>query len=302
MAEAAGHKFGQFIGQYCEAAIEPLLKECADRHGLFLDKKGPRPARTGSKLRWVDSFGNGHDLDYVLERGGTPKKIGTPVAFIECAWRRYTKHSKNKAQEIQGAVLPIAEKHRFSAPMLGCMLAGDYTSASLAQLKSVGFKVLYFTYDSVVQAFASVGADVQFDESTAEADFDKKIRRWAKIAKARKDQVWKRMLELNQRNVQEFMTHLERTIERRINSVRVIPLHGAARDCIALEEAIQFVNDYDETAPTGPLVKYEVVIRYDNGDKIDGEFRDKATAIEFLQAFQTGNFTPAIDAHDEDVE
>lgn len=113
MAEAAGHKWGQFVGEYCESAIEPLLREFATKHGLFLDKKGPRAARSGKKLSWVDSYGNGHDLDYVLERGGTASKVGTPVAFIESAWRRYTKHSKNKAQEIQGAVLPIAEKHRF---------------------------------------------------------------------------------------------------------------------------------------------------------------------------------------------
>lgn len=302
MAEAAGHKFGQFIGQYCEAAVEPLLKECAEKHGLFLDKKGPRPARTGKKLRWVDSFGNGHDLDYVLERGGTPEKIGTPVAFIESAWRRYTKHSKNKAQEIQGALLPIAERHRFSAPMLGCILAGDYTSAALGQLRSVGFRVLYFPYDSVIQAFASVGINVRFNESTSDADFDKRLLQWAKVAKSRKSRVWKTVLELNERNVQEFMTHLESTIMRKINSVRVIPLHGAAKDCIAVDEAIIFVNDYDETAPTGPIVKYEVVIRYDNGDKINGEFHDKSTTIEFLQAYQTGNWTPAIDFQDEDVE
>lgn len=157
MANAAGHKWGQFIGDYCESAIEPLLRQFAEKHGLFLDKKGPRPARSGKKLRWVDSFGNSHDLDYVLERGGTPDKIGTPIAFIESAWRRYTKHSKNKAQEIQGAILPIAEKHRFSAPMLGCILAGEYTSGALDQLRSIGFKVLYLTYDYVIQAFASVG-------------------------------------------------------------------------------------------------------------------------------------------------
>jgi hypothetical protein len=145
MAEAAGHKWGQFVGEYCESALEPLLQDFADKHGLFLDKKGPRPARSGKKLRWVDSYGNGHDLDYVLERGGTPEKSGTPVAFIESAWRRYTKHSKNKAQEIQGAVLPIAEKHRYSAPLLGCILAGDYTANSLNQLRSIGFKVLYLS-------------------------------------------------------------------------------------------------------------------------------------------------------------
>jgi hypothetical protein len=127
VAEAAGHKFGQFIGEYCEALVEPLLQEFAAKHNLFLDKKGTRPARSGKKVRWVDSYGNRHELDYVLERGGAPEKVGTPVAFIESAWRRYTKHSRNKAQEIQGAVLPLAVKHHFSSPMLGCILAGVYT-------------------------------------------------------------------------------------------------------------------------------------------------------------------------------
>jgi hypothetical protein len=302
MAEAAGHKFGQFIGEYCESALEPLLQEFADKHGLFLDKKGPRPARSGKRLRWMDRYGNGHDLDYVLERGGTPTMVGTPVAFIESAWRRYTKHSRNKAQEIQGAVLPIAEKHHFSAPMLGCILAGVYTAGALEQLRSIGFKVLYFTYESVVSAFSSVGIDVRFSESTPDAEFDRKMKRWAKVPPGRRLEVWKRLLELNARNVEEFMTHLERTVKRQITAVRIIPLHGSAQDCVSVADAIHFVVGYNETAPSGPLVRYEVLIRYDNGNKIEAQFDDKATTIEFLQAYQTGNWTPAIEVHDEDVE
>lgn len=302
MAEAAGHKWGQFVGEYCESAIEPLLQAFADKHGLFLDKKGPRPARSGKKLRWVDSYGNGHDLDYVLERGGTPDKIGTPVAFIESAWRRYTKHSKNKAQEIQGAVLPIADKHRFSAPLLGCILAGDYTNNALNQLRSIGFKVLYLTYDSVVQAFDTVGIDARFDESTPDADHEAKMKKWATVPKKKQGGVWGKLMELNKRSLDEFMLHLERAAVRQINAVRVIPLHGMAKDCVGVADAIAFVEGYDEAAPTGPLVKYEVIIRYDNGDKIEGQFQDRVTTIEFLAAYQTGNWTPAIEDHSEDVE
>src|SRR5436190_1969157 len=162
MAEAAGHKFGQFVGEYCEAALEPLLQDFADKHGLFLDKKGPRPARTGKRLRWVDSFGNGHDLDYVLERGGSPEKVGTPVAFIESAWRRYTKHSRNKAQEIQGAILPIAEKYKNSSPFTGVVLAGVFTQGALTQLSSSGFCVLYFSYETVIKAFRKFGINAEF--------------------------------------------------------------------------------------------------------------------------------------------
>jgi hypothetical protein len=199
-------------------------------------------------------------------------------------------------------VLPIADKHVFSAPMLGCILAGVYTAGALEQLKSVGFRVLYFPYDSVVEAFRSVGVDARFDESTPDAEFGKKMKQWAKVPHGKRGLVWKRLLELNARNVQEFMTHLERTVRRQITAVRVVPLHGSAKDCVTVHEAIGFVTGYDETAPMGPLVKYEVSIRYDNGDKINGEFHDKASTIEFLQAHQTGNWTPAIDVLDQDVE
>jgi hypothetical protein len=301
MAEAAGHKFGQFIGEYCEAALEPLLQEFADRHSLFLDKVGPRPARSGVKVQWIDSYGSTHTLDYVLERGGSPEKVGTPVAFIESAWRRYTKHSRNKAQEIQSAVLPIRDKHRFSAPFMGCILAGVYTSGALEQLRSSGFRILYFSYASVMEAFRTVGVDVRFDEKTPDKEFAAKMAKWKKVSAQRRGKVWEKLVELNRQSVDEFMSHLERCVRRQITAVRITPLHGAAKDCVTVAEAITFVDRYNETAPAGPLVKYEVAIRYDNGDKIAGEFQDKATTVEFLHAYQTGNWTPVAVSQDDDV-
>ncbi len=250
----------------------------------------------------MDSFGNGHELDYVLERGGTPEKVGTPVAFIESAWRRYTKHSRNKAQEIQGAVLPLAVKHHFSCPMLGCILAGVYMAGALDQLKSVGFKVLYFSYESVVEAFAAVGVDARSDESTPDAVFAKRLKKWKLLSEDKKISVGTTLLELNAHGVQEFLMHLERAVKRQITFVRITPLHGSAKDCVSVQEAVTFIDSYDEAAAAGPLVKYEILIRYDNGDKIDGEFHDKVAAVEFLQAYQTGNWTPAVEIHEEDVE
>ena len=144
MAESLAHKFGQIIGDLLELAIEPHLQRFAKRNKLFLDKKGVRLIRKGRKLSWIDSKQNVHDLDYVLERGGTNEVLGNPVAFIETAWRRYTKHSRNKAQEIQGAILPLVEKYKNSSPFIGVVIAGVFTSGAIIQLQSSGFCVLYF--------------------------------------------------------------------------------------------------------------------------------------------------------------
>ena len=181
MAESLSHKFGQLIGDLLELALEPHLQKFAKKHKLYLDKKGVRKARAGKKVTWTDSKENKHDLDFVLERGGTENEIGVPVAFIESAWRRYTKHSRNKAQEIQSAILPLANKYKNSSPFLGVVLAGVFTEGALSQLKSLGFGVLYFPYDSVIKAFSKFGIDASFDEKTAESDFRKKMRIYRKI-------------------------------------------------------------------------------------------------------------------------
>jgi hypothetical protein len=182
MGEALGHKFGQTLGEYCEKAIEPLLQTFADKHSLYLDKQGIRPARSGKKVKWLDSYGNSHDLDYVLERGGTANKIGTPVGFIESAWRRYTKHSRNKAQEIQGAIMPVCDKHRYCAPFKGCFLVGEYTSGAREQLLSMNFHLLHFDYQTIVEAFKIVGIDASFNEGTSDAEFSNKQRKWERLS------------------------------------------------------------------------------------------------------------------------
>ena len=167
MAESPAHRFGQIIGSLLENVVRPQLEDFCQKQGLYLDhQKRDRPARRGRKVTWEDQFGNTHDLDFVIERNGTDETIGSPVAFIEVAWRRYTKHSRNKAQEIQGAILPLAEKYKWNNPFLGTVLAGAFTEASLAQLRSMGFQVLYFPYDTLVAAFQTESIDIGFDEST----------------------------------------------------------------------------------------------------------------------------------------
>jgi hypothetical protein len=287
MAESPAHKFGQIVGDLLEASIEPLLSGFARHHGLYLDSKGPRPARPGNKVSWTDRFGNAHDLDYVLERGGSPTQIGTPAAFIETAWRRYTKHSRNKAQEMQGAILPLAETYYDSAPFIGAILAGVFTEGAMTQLRSVGFAVLYFHYETVIAAFRRAGVDARFDEETADAALAQKVRAWEALPRTQQSLAATALLEINQQEVQGFMGSLERAVLREIELVRVLPLHGASRECASVEEAIAFIEGYRETDRSHPVVRYEVEIRYNNGDDIEGRFGDKQTAIAFLRSYRS---------------
>lgn len=147
MAESLAHRWGQNIGDVFERFVREILSGVAKEHALYLDFKRPRATRGGQgKVTWPDGYGNNHDLDYVIERGGTENTLGVPVAFIESAWQRYTKHSKNKAQELEAAVLPVAMTLSRHQPFLEAVLAGEFSGNAVHQLESKGFAVLHVPY------------------------------------------------------------------------------------------------------------------------------------------------------------
>jgi len=283
MAKSNAHKFGQIIGDILEFALQPTLEKFAKKHRLFLDKKGLREARKGKKVSWTDSNGNSHDLDFVLERHGTHQKIGTPVAFIETAWRRYTKHSRNKAQEIQSAILPLLKTHEGASPFAGVVLAGEFTDGALNQLRSLGFTVLFFPYSTIIQAFQEFGIDAKYDETTEEADFAEKI----KLVEGLTDKILVALMlaDLNKKEVEIFFDSLAKSVSRFIEQVVVLPLYGAELQTNTIQEAIEFLGQYRGQNSTPNLVRFEILIRYNTGDKIEASFQERQDAISFLKNY-----------------
>lgn len=284
MANSPSHRFGQIIGDLLEEIMAPQFEEFCNPRGLYLDKKGVRgSARGGRKVSWVDKYGNSHDLDFVIEKGGSASVRGRPIAFIEAAWRRYTKHSRNKAQEIQGAVLPIADKYYWDKPFLGVILAGVFTSGSLNQMKTSGFEVALFPYESIVSAFSFIGISVDFDESTADSVFQKTIDEIESITPQSRNNLKQHLVNTNKALIDKFFKELQSTLDRQIEEIILIPLHGQQSGFSAISDAVNFVKNYHEDrAQSGGFRKYEIIVRYSNGDKIDASFQNKEKAVAFL--------------------
>lgn len=76
------------------------------------------------------------------------------------------------------------------------------------------------------------------------------------------------------------------SLTRSVEWVRVLALHGSARQAASVDDAIRIIRDYDESAATHALVRYEVDVRYTNGDEIRGTFASKAEAIKFLNGLR----------------
>jgi hypothetical protein len=286
MAQAPGHRLGQIIGDALELSIQPILQDFADEHSLYLDRKGPRLTRPGQvKSTWVDSLGNAHDLDFVLERGGTNSQLGNPAAFIETAWRRYTKHSRAKAQEIQGALLPLLEKYSNVKPFAGVVIAGQWTEGALNQLSTSGFSVLHIPYGEIVDVFARFGINVDADEDTSDEYLQEQVDNWEILSAEQHSAVGAALRGCASPAFEKFKKDLESSVSRTVLSVRILPLHGVPQEFRSIEEAIDILMSYRRPTETPRLVRFEVVIRYTNGDRIEANFGSAVDAEAFLRSF-----------------
>lgn len=115
-----------------------------------------------------------------------------------------------------------------------------------------------------------------------------KLAAWEALSKAKQEVVATALRTLNKDKLDTFDTELENAITRQITKIIVLPLHGRVQECADVLKAIAFVRGYDASQATSEFDRFEVIIHYSNGDKVNGEFRKKQDAIEFLE-----NYLPA---------
>ena len=289
MANSESHKVGEFIGTFFELAMKGPIKEFCDKNKLYFDSYGYRKARGKDKITWVDIKGSRHDLDYVIEEGGTEEKIGTPIAFIELAWRRYTKHSKNKVGEIQAAIDPICQKYSTVNPFKGAFLCGEFTKTSIDQFKKDGFSVVYIPFSTLVKVFKKHNVNIDYDEKTSETVFKKTYDNLQDIKIEHHDQLVAIANDLKKackKDIDAFIKKLTDHYLRKIKVIKILPLHGNLLEIDKLSDAIAIINKYDEKKKkSADFVKFEIYIEYNNGEEIKAEFFSKRNAIEFLNKF-----------------
>lgn len=179
--------------------------------------------------------------------------------------------------------MPISETYPWDNPFLGVVLAGVFTSGSLNQLTSRGFTILYFSYDLIVNAFATVGINVEFDESTPDDVFGACVHEIEQLSYSDLAKVKRKLTESNETEIQRFLDELKSSVDRMIDRILIIPLYGAESSFENLADAVNFMNSYDIYDGSGDFRKYEINVRFTNGDTISASLADKDKAIRFLQ-------------------
>ena len=285
MATSPSHQLGEWIGDFFEVAIIQYLKPIVSQKGYYLDYKHPRPARGNRhEVIGTDCNGNHHKLDIVVEKNGSETNFGTPNAFIEMAWRRYVKHSKNKVQEIAGAILPLVNAHAKDMPFYAAVLAGEFTQASIFQLESSGFFVLYFNYAEICSLFETIGISIHWEENTSEADLQRIADSLRFLDDVRRNQLFINFFAMYQKRLNELALRLCEALDTFVSDVVVVPIHGTPKTLHSIDDAINFVLQYDESSVV-PILRYEIIVRYSNGDEYTMKCYNKSKAVQFLNQY-----------------
>jgi hypothetical protein len=168
---SSGHALGQIVGDWFQDYfVQPLLLEVSRNLGLYLDYRLNNRNARGAKINWKDDYGNVVDYDFVMEIGGTNEKIGVPVAFLECFWRRGSRHSKDKARDDSGKLYPMRDVYP-TARFLGIIAGGDFTKPAIELVKSRNIDLFCILKSKIVETFSKY--DITIDYSDKEKEENK---------------------------------------------------------------------------------------------------------------------------------
>lgn len=167
---SAGHKLGQLVGDWFQDYfVVPLLQDVANALGLYLDHRLSKRhiSVRGDKIIWFDQDRNGVDYDFVMEIGGSTARLGIPAAFFECFWRRGARHSKDKARDDSGKLVPMRDTYP-TARFLGIVASGEFTRPARELVESRKINLFYVPKAKVVQAFASLDLVMDYNDRATE--------------------------------------------------------------------------------------------------------------------------------------
>jgi hypothetical protein len=170
-ASSSGHKLGQLVGDWWEEhVVLPMLSDIANELDLYLDHRfSERRCRKGSKIIWEDENGNEVDYDFVLELNGSDEKVGIPVGFVEVFWRRGARHSKDKARDDSGKLMPMRQTYP-TARYLGVAACGSLTQPAREYIKLRDIDLFYVPKSKIIEAFAENGLIMDYPDKLSEEE------------------------------------------------------------------------------------------------------------------------------------
>jgi hypothetical protein len=276
------------LGDWLESVFSKKLVLFAEEHDVYCDRKGLRPLVRGNKKKvtWLDNGGNEHDLDFVIEKNGSDSTKGEPAAFVELCWRRYTKHSRNKAGEIEGSLVHLGDTYNKTCTFLGAILVGEFTEGAIKQMRSRKIEVLHIPYESIVEAFRTKDIDLDYSEDAPDTQKLGLINAIKMLSDEEMGEVEQAFILSIEDDYQEFVQKLANAISRKVQFVRIFRLFGNQVTFPSVAIAIKSIEEFTTEPHLEDFQRFEIYIGFTNGDKVEASFKERRDAVAFLRQFE----------------
>lgn len=246
-----GSAIGEAIGDLLELQVHNTFRKIEEENHIhFLTKYGKTKAgKESKKLLLSDDLGNEYNIDGLII-----SENGYPLLLLESKYIRYTKHNRDKASWICNAHTAI-RRHFSSIRASVAVLAGNWSSTSLAMLTSYGISYFIIPFNSISSILSRYGVDFEWEEN----DSDKALKAWndfSALTDTQKEEIGSSMINIVKNDLINFVEHtLDDTIIREVKEI-VIRIHSNKGETFTYkfdtkDQAINFLtsfeNDFDES-------------------------------------------------------
>ncbi len=237
-----GSALGEAIGAEMEKALNDFLTQLAESHGYHFLSKSPLKNKSGSpkKLLMYDNFGTAYNIDAVIANQSMQ-----PIILIESKYIRYKKHNRDKGSWVCTAHPAIRRRYDSIRSSIA-VLAGNWSSTSLAMMKSFDINIFLVPFTRICDLLANYGIDFNWsekDREAAKAAWDK----YSTLTDDQKQRIGIEMVNVVKDELESLiLSILDDTAEREISRI-TIELHSnlgevKSYEFPSVEQAIEFLN------------------------------------------------------------
>lgn len=238
-----GSALGESIGAEMENALNNFLTQLVESRGYHFLSKSPAKNKNGSpkKLLMYDKFGTAYNIDAVIANESMQ-----PIILIESKYIRYKKHNRDKGSWVCTAH-PAVRRRYDSIRSSIAVLAGNWSSTSLAMMKSFDINIFLVPFSRICDLLANYEIDFNWGEKDRDTAKDA-WQRYSALTDDQKYQIGVEMVKVVKSELEHLvLSILDDTIEREISRI-TIELHSnlgevKAYEFPTVEQAIGFLNE-----------------------------------------------------------
>ena len=233
-----GSALGEAIGAQMECALNIFLHELCEELGYHFISSSVIKGK--KKLLMYDNFGTTFNIDAVIAN-----QAMQPMILIESKYIRYKKHNRDKGSWLCTAHPAIRRRYQSIRSSIA-VLAGNWSSSSLAMMRSFDINIFLVPFESICDFLELYGITFHWDEKdriTAQQSWQK----YTQLTEAQQLAIGEGMVCLVKHGLEErILSILDDSVQREIEKV-TIELHSNLGEVKIHEfrnvpEAIDFLN------------------------------------------------------------